>query len=453
MNHERQSSEGVADGKEPPGGMTNQTAICLLFTLTYYGIMIASNLFFARHLGEDLYGDFSFTMSAVILGSQIVLLGAEETTMRFVPRYVDSGAREKIAGLLRFFFASTVVICLLSIVFLWTLIFEEGAIRPHATRFERTVQLLGLVALCVPIYASVDFGQKVLRSFGMWAKSYLPNRLVAPGVTLAVVALAVYLHLSLTIWTVPIAIAAGSAAALILQVILFHRARLSQYLKGKGQYDVKPWLSFSLPMMMTALTWKVIAYGDIMMLEILSSDEASVGEFAAAQSATLLLSAVYLSIVTVTAPIISAAAQSMGHGGLQDMLSKVVTIVFAFAVPFCVLTILFRHEIMGFYGPDYAEASGVLVLLAIGLGINVVLSPSKTFLEYMGRPKLSLWPTALAAAANIVLDAFLIPLYGIDGAAGSTLFILVGSALAWTLLLYRAEGLLALPRLTRRKRA
>ncbi len=447
MSGENTASRDESAGPDPPKGMTNQTVVALFFTLLYYGILIVSNLFFARHLGEALYGDFSFIMSAIILGSQLVLLGGEETTMRFVPRYFDSGARAKIAGLLRFFFASTIVLCLVSALFLWALIVEEEGFRPHPSRFETTIHLLGLVALCVPIYALVDLGQKILRSFGMWGRSYLPNRLVAPSVTLIVIALAVYLDLSLTVWTIVIAIAVGSSAALVLQVILFRGAQFAKYVKGKAKYEIQPWLSFSIPMMITALMWKLITYGDIVMLELLGPDEASVGEFAAAQSATILLSAVYLSIVTVTAPLISAAAQALDRAGLQAMLSKVVGIVLVFALPFCVLTIVFRDEVMALYGPGYEEASGVLVVMAIGLGINVVLSPSKTFLEYMGWPKLALWPTAVAATANLALDAVFIPLYGIEGAAGVSLLVLVGSALAWVVLLHRAEGLRALPAL------
>ncbi len=100
-----------------PEGMTNQTAVCLAFTFAYYVILILSNLYFARTLGDDLYGDYSFIMSAVILGSQVVLLGSEEATMRFVPWYVTLGASGRIAGLLRFFFASTLVLCAISILF------------------------------------------------------------------------------------------------------------------------------------------------------------------------------------------------------------------------------------------------------------------------------------------------------------------------------------------------
>ncbi len=409
--------------------------------------MILSNLFFARHLGEDLYGDFSFIMAAVLLGSQVVLLGGEEATMRFVPWYVKSGAYDKVAGLIRFFLGGTAVLCVLSIVFLWALIFEDDGVRPDPVRFGTVVQLLGLVALCVPIYACMDLGQKILRSFGMLAKSYLPNRLVAPVVTLAVVAIAVALHWSLTVWLIPVAIGVGSIAALVLQFVLFHRAHFARYVQDKAEYEILPWLSFSVPAMITALMWKVIAYGDIMMLELLGPDEASVGQFAAAQSATLLLSAVYLAIVTVVAPIISVAARSASRGGLQDLMSSVVTIVAAFAVPFCVLTIAFRHQVMALFGPGYEVATSVLVILTIGQGLSVVLSPSKVFLEYVGRAKAAMWSTALAAVANIVLDVILIPFYGIIGAAVATFLVLIGVALGWSVLLYRAEGLIVRPRL------
>lgn len=428
-------------------GIRRQTTICLFFTLLYYGIMILSNLFFARHLGADLYGDFAFIMAAVLLGSQIVLLGGEEATMRFVPWYVKSGAYDKVAGLIRFFLGGTAVLCILSIVFLWALIFEEGGIRADPSQFGRIVRLLALVALCIPVYACMDLAQKILRSFGMLARSYLPNRLVAPLVTLAVVALAVWLQWPLTVWLIPIAIAVGSFAALVLQFVLFHRAHYVRYMHEKAKYEVMPWLSFSVPAMITALMWKVIAYGDIMMLELLGPDEASVGQFAAAHSATLLLSAVYLAIVTVVAPIVSVAARSASRSGLQDLMSSVVTIVAAFAVPFCVLTVLFRHQVMALFGPGYEAATGVLVILTIGQGLSVLLSPSKVFLEYTGWAKAAMWSTAAAAGTNIVLDVILIPFYGIIGAAVATFLVLIGVALAWAVQLYRAEGLITRPRL------
>jgi O-antigen/teichoic acid export membrane protein len=184
-----------------------------------------------------------------------------------------------------------------------------------------------------------------------------------------------------------------------------------------------------------------------MMLELLGPDEASVGQFAAAHSATLLLSAVYLAIVTVVAPIVSVAARSASRSGLQDLMSSVVTIVAAFAVPFCVLTVLFRHQVMALFGPGYEAATGVLVILTIGQGLSVLHSPSTVSLEYTGWAKAAMWSTAAAAGTNIVLDVILIPFYGIIGAAVATFLVLIGVALAWAVQLYRAEGLITRPRL------
>jgi O-antigen/teichoic acid export membrane protein len=72
------------------------------------------------------------------------------------------------------------------------------------------------------------------------------------------------------------------------------------------------------------------------------------------------------------------------------------------------------------FSPEYRVAESALIVLILGYLVSVILGPEGRFLRGIGRSRLVLYSNILLLVSNAALDALLIPIYGIVGAAIGT---------------------------------
>jgi len=85
-----------------------------------------------------------------------------------------------------------------------------------------------------------------------------------------------------------------------------------------------------------------------------------------------------------------------------------------------------------FYGEAFSTGAGALAILLLVQVVHVFMFLQTTCLNALDRPRDSFRVTAVAVAANIGLNLYLIPAYGIVGASAATLVTMVlNAALAY----------------------
>ncbi|NLN44129.1 MAG: hypothetical protein GX152_08170 [Methanosarcina sp.] len=106
----------------------------------------------------------------------------------------------------------------------------------------------------------------------------------------------------------------------------------------------------------------------------------------------------------------------------ENAFSKGVTYSLLLAVPVFVGGVLLGDKMLYFfYGESFAQGAKTFYVLLVVQLVNVFMFLQTMYLNALNRPKESFKVTAVAAAANIVLDFMLIPVIGIIGAAIATL--------------------------------
>jgi O-antigen/teichoic acid export membrane protein len=79
--------------------------------------------------------------------------------------------------------------------------------------------------------------------------------------------------------------------------------------------------------------------------------------------------------------------------------------------------ILFSDEIMLFFGSEFIAGAYALILIGVGQIANVMVGPAGYMLTMTGNPQYSFYINFIVLFLNISLNYFLIPFYGINGAA------------------------------------
>ena len=90
------------------------------------------------------------------------------------------------------------------------------------------------------------------------------------------------------------------------------------------------------------------------------------------------------------------------------------------ALPISSLFIIYPEKVMLLFGPEYLSSAQILVILTIGTLLQSILGAAGPTLTMAGYTKLVLWNTISAFIINFTLNIWLIPIYGILGAAIAT---------------------------------
>jgi O-antigen/teichoic acid export membrane protein len=127
----------------------------------------------------------------------------------------------------------------------------------------------------------------------------------------------------------------------------------------------------------------------------------------------------------------------------MDKLYKIITrwlVILTF--PLFTLLVLFPETLLGaFFGAEYRDGGFVLMLLAIGFYAARFVGLSGSFLTATGDTKVLMYISGLTAALNFGLNILLIPVFGIRGAAITTVSSTVLNNSIQSVYIYTSSGI------------
>lgn len=211
-----------------------------------------------------------------------------------------------------------------------------------------------------------------------------------------------------------LAFAAASLACLVPLAGRLHAAS-----RAPGAATFSPWQA-GLPLMLAGVLHAVMAGTDVLMLNAIAGDAAA-GIYHIASRAALVLGLVLSAVNTVLGPRMAALAAA----GDRDGLSRVAaTSARSLAIPVLLATPLVAAgapaALATLCGPAFAAGGPALSLLWLGQFVNLACGPVAVVLNLHDRARVALRAVAIGAAANVTLNALLIPVYGLPGAAAAT---------------------------------
>ena len=160
------------------------------------------------------------------------------------------------------------------------------------------------------------------------------------------------------------------------------------------------------------------------------ADASVVGMYHPAARTAGLLQALLLSFLSIYAPM---ASQFHGEGN-KEKLSSTYQLVSRWllmcAIPIASIFIIFPEKVLLLFGSEYVASSQILVILTVATLIQAILGAAGPTLSMSGYTRLVLWNTIGAFILNFGLNIWLIPQYGITGAAMATLISLTAVGLA-----------------------
>ena len=180
----------------------------------------------------------------------------------------------------------------------------------------------------------------------------------------------------------------------------------------------------SYPMAISAIAYFIMQGIDVLILTTYSSFE-SVAYYSVAVKLSTLTALSLLSVNIVVAPKIAEIYEKRKTNELQLLIKKSTRLIFIISIFLLSFIFLFSEHILSLFGPNYIVASTALVILLSAQLYNSVSGPSAIYLNMTGKQRVLNWILIIGLLTNIFLNLYLIPNYGMNGAAIATLVSLV----------------------------
>lgn len=381
----------------------------------------------ARYFGPEVYGLYSLAVMIVGWFVLFSVVGLNSGILRYVPFYRGKNEINKIRYIFKsififLFFTSIIfgVILFLLSSFISINIFHNSNLTIFLKIFSITIPLIVLSQLFLYLILAFEkinwysFIYNVLQDF---VKVFSLILLIFLGFKLNALLFSYILGILFAL------LAAYLVSKFTLKPV-FEKFNLNKEEKSKVIREV---FSYSWPLLFFGIISTLLMWTDSFLIGYFL-DAKNVGYYnSAIPIATLLI--IFSELFTkLFSPFITKeyARNKKNIDSIRQLSKQVGKWIFVLNLPILLLILIFPEQLIQIlFGNQYALAENSLRFLSIGMFFSALFTVSQRLISMIGKSKILLIDTLIISAINIFLNIFLIPKYGISGAAFATMISLI----------------------------
>lgn len=205
----------------------------------------------------------------------------------------------------------------------------------------------------------------------------------------------------------------------VLALTLLYRALPRTPLKIEADLTERV-ARYSIPLTASGVAGFVYRSVDVFII-LYFIDSTAVGVYGVAYAAVGFMQMFSTAFNFLGAPVASELEHSEGTEEVMRVFRPVARwLVVGSACAFVPLGVFSTEFISMIYGVEYADGGIVLTVLALGYGVQNILSVNGPILQSLGQSRLLAFNSILSAVVNLALNVLLIQQFGIVGAAVAT---------------------------------
>jgi O-antigen/teichoic acid export membrane protein len=387
----------------------------ILFALKILGVVLSflMNIVLVRLIGVEGFGLFSFAVSVLMILEIIAIFGFESVLVREVSASRQRQDVERVRGLILFCCGAVLSLSLAGAAI------TSGIVRfamPSGWVYGDTLMIavwaLPASALLIAVKSALEghrwpfFGQIV-------SVVLRPSLILVGALALALMGRSVTAETVASIMVLAYAIGLVLLAGYLLWLLG------AKFWRRPVAIEARSWFTTAAGFAFVNAAFIITEQTDVMMLAALS-DPASVGIYKAAARYGQVLSFALLAAMPVLRPMLSAAYTRGDRDALNKGCRQVALISLVVGLPIAAALVLFGDVFMGFFGPEFVKGSTALSILVAGQLLAIAAGPVGVLMTMTGHERKVTVAISLSFVCNVLLNALLIPIYNIEGAATST---------------------------------
>lgn len=364
-----------------------------------------------RNLGAGSLGVFSIAFSILMAGTIIGKLGLDTSSIKYISHYAIT--RQPNALRLFYFNVLRVVIpfsIFLSLSFFLFSNFIADHIfhKPYLTNPFKIISLAIFPMVIIYINSESLRGLKKIREYT-----------IIQNVAKFILAIVILSMLIVFYKNINIAIISFTISVYIVAIISFFiwlRYLNPSKNTTESSININSIMNVSMPILFHNILMLIMGFADTFMLGIFKSDS-DVGTYNIALKLATIISFTLTSINSISAPKFSELHSIGDTQKLKKVVVKTTKLTFWTSFPFLLVCFIMPTTILGFFGEEFKLASKALIFICIGQFVNSISGSVGYFLQMTGKQRAVRDIILITAVINIVLNYFLIPRFGINGAA------------------------------------
>ena len=370
-----------------------------------------SQILFARWMGRFEFGLYIYVWTWLLLLGSFVPLGISSSAQRFIPEYSGRGDFDHLRG---FLFGSRWLPILIGV-----LVAGLGAAALYMLGDRVPAYYLVplvLAGLCLPVHGMSDVNGGIARSYNWINLAIAPAYLLRPALLIGGMAAVYFAGVSPSAVVAMIIAVAVYWLTTVGQSFALDRKLRKQIPAGPRRYEFGFWLRTALPIFLVEGFYFLLAYTDVLVLDLFAGPE-DVAVYYAATKTLAIVAFVYFSVSAATAHRFSEYHVSGARERLEAFLADAVRWTFwpSLAITICFLA--FGKPLLNLFGEGFDHGYPWMFVLALGLMARASIGPVERLLNMVGEQRACAAIYATAFAVNLLLCFLLIPRIGPMGAA------------------------------------
>ncbi len=369
----------------------------------------------AHYFGAKGLGDYVLAIIVLRLFVLIAKLGLDTASIRFIAEYASENQwdkirlfRKKISFLLLF---STILFSIIMYVFSPYIASTIGA-NPAYIKINSF--FIFPMAFFILNYQSLR-GLKKISEFSFF---YWTSR-----VFFSVIIILIAVQFSRNENIPIIAFLLGLLIVSILSYFIFlNRLSLEEKYNKKFKNSLlsslgyKEILIVSLPLLLAQSGQFIMAWTDKLMLGgIMTASD--VGVYDVAFKLSMFVNIALTSVNSISSPKFAEAYALKDYIKLEKIVHQSTKLIFWSSIPLLLIFFMFSTTLLEFFGTEFIIGLNAFLLLCSARLVSVFTGPAGNLLQMTGKQMIFMKVLFFAALLNVVLNYFLIPKFGIGGAA------------------------------------
>jgi O-antigen/teichoic acid export membrane protein len=406
MNNQNLGKKVASEAITSFGGMSLGSVFRYLFSI-----------FMARWLGPQMLGLYSLANAVTRIGEIFAMMGLDNGVLRFVSREDRNSinAEKSIYSSIKMGFISSIFIGI--ILFLSA----EWIVLNVLNEDIFLITIIKVFSLTLPFTVIGLIASFATQGFKVMKYKIFVNQIINPAVLL------ISMVTSYLVFGIKIAVLIPTVLTSLIGMVFilmflkrFIKLDLQKIISTPANSEI---LRFSLPLMFVSAIGIIMHWIDILMLGIYS-DANAVGMYHPIERTAGLIRMILFAFAGIFAPLFSQYFYEENFVKMKQIYQLSTKWIFVATTPLFLFLILFSSPMLMLFGSEFNNGLA-LQILTLGIMMQAFFGLGSSSLTMSGFSNLNLFNVLVALAVNILLNIFLIPEYGIIGAATATTTALV----------------------------
>jgi O-antigen/teichoic acid export membrane protein len=389
-------------------------------------VLFGFTFFLTRNFPAQIVGEYDFIRSYVLAVGIFCLLGTEQSILYFAGRLKTIGSQHELRHIYYKMAGITLFMSLLVLALVWaagsTVIngfYNDSTIYNSIFKASAMLFFNGISILNTELYRALGYNN-VSELFRNTFK-YIPA--IAGAVIILMADKVEYLTDCYLFGFVLL-------AAVTTSLAFYYLGRLER--NPQKSVTTREIVKTSYPISISGMAIFLLMSIDIMLLKKYMGNE-YVAYYSSAVKIMTMLSVIMLTVNITISTQLSELYTSGRFNEIKKVVSNASRLTILLATPAALVVLIFPETLLGFFGAQYTQAATALCILIVGQWASCYFGVVHMYLNMTQKQQYFQYILIVAVLINFGLNSWLVPIYGMSGAAlayvASTLFWNIASAI------------------------